>query len=72
MKSLHLFASVHASFHSHFNTDRHLAARPRKPTGSTSAGSRKLHIIALNGVENGDLVRLPGSGWVGHGVSKFT
>ena len=28
MKSLQKFASVHASFHNHFNQERHLVDRP--------------------------------------------
>jgi putative transposase len=27
MKTLHTFASVHASFHNHFNQERHLVSR---------------------------------------------
>ena len=37
MKSLQMFASVHASFHNHFATDRHLTDRQTYKTNRSAA-----------------------------------
>jgi putative transposase len=37
MKSLQKFASVHASFHNHFNLERHLVDRQTNKTRRTAA-----------------------------------
>jgi putative transposase len=37
MKSLQMFASVHASFHNHFATDRHLIDRQTYKTNRSAA-----------------------------------
>lgn len=48
MKSLQMFASVHASFHNHFATDRHLTDRQTYKTYRSAAVAEWQSLMALD------------------------